>query len=615
MFEILVPITKAVSSKNKLLVEGVASGPMIDTDYEKFDIEAIKKMKDTVNSGEIPIRIEHEDKFYTEIGIWKTADIDESNQLIIKGEVNTKLSLGNDLKIKILEEKQPVALSVGGRILKFVNEFNAELNKNIRVYKDIILDEISIVKYPAYPNASLSISKSADKKKSVGSVMKKVSCKEFENLVKGKTMIKSDKKLIDWADNVYSKIEKHITKYVNEYCYEEEETNEYVLTVDDLKIIPKIVYILNNADLPEDDFVPEILRYNDDYSNIYYDSISEDCYIILGNRRKLMPHHNPDFSLNKELILYQLKELIDGNGWLTTDGYTIALSHLYQHLKQLDISDKNSQKSETIDSKYLEVIEKSYSFLMNGVGEIPFMDGKQLDYATLKKCAVCYQILNDNNNKLNSDIMKPKNKIKKSDETSAEVVEEKKEEEKDEIVEKEEVKKEEEKVVEKEEVKEENSVDELKKSLETKKEDVKEVIEKSKDVVNEDFTKSMADLKKSMDSLGEQVEEKVMKNVNDSLSSVTGSLDIIAKSIIKSNKESEEVKKGFNDLKENQDKLLEIVNTLADVSVGRKSIATQFSVIDKSEKSKSHEEKVQALIEKGMNFAKAQATVKKEELN
>lgn len=75
MFKITIPVTKAKRSttKNVLEVEGIASDPSIDRDNERFSEDAVKKMAEHVMNGEIPIRVEHENKFYSDIGVWKEA--------------------------------------------------------------------------------------------------------------------------------------------------------------------------------------------------------------------------------------------------------------------------------------------------------------------------------------------------------------------------------------------------------------------------------------------------------------------------------------------------------------------------------------------------------------
>jgi hypothetical protein len=68
MFRIIVPVTKSHQiDDNTLEIEGIASDPSIDVENERMSEEAIKKMAESVNKGEIPIKIEHEHKLYSEV--------------------------------------------------------------------------------------------------------------------------------------------------------------------------------------------------------------------------------------------------------------------------------------------------------------------------------------------------------------------------------------------------------------------------------------------------------------------------------------------------------------------------------------------------------------------
>jgi hypothetical protein len=56
-------------------------------------------MKSSVTSGNIPIRVEHENKFYSDIGVWKEAEILSDNRLFVKGEIDLELSMARDLEV------------------------------------------------------------------------------------------------------------------------------------------------------------------------------------------------------------------------------------------------------------------------------------------------------------------------------------------------------------------------------------------------------------------------------------------------------------------------------------------------------------------------------------
>ena len=162
MFKLNIPITKSYKGENgKLIVEGIASDPTIDRDKERFTEEAIQKMAACVNKGGVGIRVEHQNKFYTNVGKWTHADILDGDKLYVKGEVDTRLSLGNDIAVK-LSDGEPLFLSVGGRVLDAAYEYCKELGHDIKAYKDVILEEISVLLTPSNYNTSLSIAKSVD---------------------------------------------------------------------------------------------------------------------------------------------------------------------------------------------------------------------------------------------------------------------------------------------------------------------------------------------------------------------------------------------------------------------------------------------------------------------
>lgn len=161
MFRINCDVIKSSVNKNKLHVVGVASAPVIDSEEEMFSAEAIAKMTKQVNQGGIPIRVEHQDKYYSDIGVWTSATLDKDNKMIVEGDVDLEFSFGSDLEV-VLRKGGKVALSVGGRVVDAAYEWVKELNKSIRVYRDVVLQEISLVRNPANPVASLSIAKSLD---------------------------------------------------------------------------------------------------------------------------------------------------------------------------------------------------------------------------------------------------------------------------------------------------------------------------------------------------------------------------------------------------------------------------------------------------------------------
>lgn len=219
MFKIGIDVTKAKKEGNVLKIEGIASSPVIDLDGERFSENAIQKMRDSVLKGNIPIRVEHESKFYSDIGIWKTADIGADGKLYVKGEIDLELSMARDLEV-LLRKGVKICMSVGGKVVDAISEFVDKAQNWVTTYTDIELYEISIVKNPANPETNLSIAKSFNiETKEETEVAKSIaeSAKEFvkiPNLKEAivaksvsevfKTVSETIKK--DWDDGVMSEV-------------------------------------------------------------------------------------------------------------------------------------------------------------------------------------------------------------------------------------------------------------------------------------------------------------------------------------------------------------------------------------------------------------------------
>ena len=163
MFKINLAITKSTKSldSNVLVIEWIASDPTIDRDEERFSEQAVVKMSEEVNTKSIPIKVEHENKFYSEIWIWKEAKLVNWDTLYVRWEIDLNLSLARDIEV-LLNKWVSIALSVWGRVIEAWLEYSKELWKSIKVYKDIILDEISVVKNPSNKSATLALAKSFD---------------------------------------------------------------------------------------------------------------------------------------------------------------------------------------------------------------------------------------------------------------------------------------------------------------------------------------------------------------------------------------------------------------------------------------------------------------------
>ena len=242
-FDVNINITKFTKAKNGIMkIEGIASDPTIDRDEERFSEEAVKQMHDQVVNGNIPIRVEHMNKFYTSIGVWTYAEM-QDDKLYVKGEVDTNLSLGKDLKI-MLEKGAIIGLSVGGYILDSAMDYIDDLKRSIQVFTEVMLEEISVVANPSnYSATGLAIGKSIKENKEYKKEdMKEVSNEEF---IKQSKPIK--KSLSD--TNIYN--------YFNQTTMIKKDTNltaDEVLTADNISIL-KSAYdfmILKEGDRPQD---------------------------------------------------------------------------------------------------------------------------------------------------------------------------------------------------------------------------------------------------------------------------------------------------------------------------------------------------------------------------
>lgn len=161
MFQISCTVNKARKINGEFRIRGIASDSSIDRDEEMFSPEAVKKMRDRIKEETIPLRTEHENKWYTEIGSIVDADINENGQLIIEAVIDDGISLGKDF-IHICKKAnkglvEMPGFSVAGDVLDYGYVFKDELKRHIKVYKDIHLKEISLVSNPSNKNVTLEV--------------------------------------------------------------------------------------------------------------------------------------------------------------------------------------------------------------------------------------------------------------------------------------------------------------------------------------------------------------------------------------------------------------------------------------------------------------------------
>lgn len=411
MFRINIPVTKSYQKEDgKLVIEGVASDPTIDKDEERFDVAAIQKMLDCVNNGELPIRCEHEDKFYSDIGVWKEASLDKDNKLHVKGEIDVEMSLGKDINV-LLKRGTLIGLSIGGVVIDAIYEYSKELGRNIKVYKDVILQEISIVKNPSnYSAGTLSLSKSINWdemnafSKNTDMIMP-YSAQAQKLIELNKNYEKKESTAIKTKHNKdkkggykkwFQEIEPQVDSIMKD-CYEEEYCDPpYLgLSVEDLQLVAQLITVMSGVDLPEDGEIPDVLLEEE-----YYSDLVEEQMIVLWCREMVMPHHRKDLVLDKELVLYQMKKAVDFRGYYTPKDYTVIMAHLFRHVKELDLLrkghvtqealvEKRKTKKIKIDKKEVDMLQKAYDYIKGISDQKP----EDMEDSVISKCAVAYEKL------------------------------------------------------------------------------------------------------------------------------------------------------------------------------------------------------------------------------
>lgn len=734
MFKIQVPITKSTKSKDgkTLSVEGIASSPAIDAEEERFSPQAIAKMCETVNSGGIPIRAEHQNKFYTEVGKWKSADLDVGNFMYVKGDIDLEMSLGRDIET-LLKRGANIALSVGGRVVSAGYEYSKELGKNVRVYKEIVLDEISVVLNPANYDAKLSLAKSIDwavVTKSKDSAPYTTEAKRLITLYKSMEHVTEDefrKKLLTSEERnklpdsafayvatvdgkkvrklpihdaahaknamavlggarggvkgipasemakVKAKVEaaakkfgvgmkkkslerpEKLTKFLSSVIPKVQEAFDKCemcepseasmggggLSTADLMLVAKLMKIMQSVPLPTDEEVNA--AYSEDSE--FFDglqNIGEDAYIIMSGGGLSMPHHNADYTVNKDWVLIRMKQLVDQQGYMTPKDFSLALNHLYQHLKEMQLvksanSKKINVRKSMLTKKDIALLEACYKFQKNEVATRPAAEGQELSDDEIAKGADAFTALGSSGKLL--QVLKAAD-AEATEETATEetaATETEAEATETETTEETAAEAESEEVAEEEVAKE---TEEVAPAAEGETEEAEaETVEAPAEEAAPEATETASPAPEAAQAEGEVA--KALKGVQDS---VTKSVKDMATQIAKSAKSQEAVVKSVSDLativKGLQTKATEVdsvkksveeiskavemvvglVDKMASAPLGRKSVARQ--IIEKNGASDESgatgedvmKSKIEANMAKGMPWAQAYAAAKAEVL-
>lgn len=400
MFKLNIPVVKSYVNKkaNVLTIEWIATDSSIDRDSERFSDDAVKSMHDSVNEWGIPIKVEHWDNIFSEIGVWKEANFTEDWKVFVKWEVDLDLSMWKDIEV-LLSKWFDIALSVWWMVKDAISEFNSELWKSIKIYTDILLKEISIVKNPANYNATLSLAKSFDfknKKETLAGISLNEdsivahkslnkSVAQAEDLIKS-TLLPTDSVFIkgEWDTKVANYDESPV-EYYDSYSISE-------LKYLDYKIIGSIFRIY--AAIGTDEIKqPEWLDWETEMNLPDYSFLPLQC----DNR--LIPYMDVNLKLKKDWIIYGMYRLAKGEySWINANDRNYAMEFLYSAYKQLLVAEKSTNHSEVRDIRGDEIdLMKSCIKFKTTKGARPQFEGNDLSDTEINKLAKAYSVLIDRN--------------------------------------------------------------------------------------------------------------------------------------------------------------------------------------------------------------------------
>lgn len=617
MFKILVPVNKSYKKgkANVLVVEGIASSPSVDRDTEKFSSDAIKSMVDSVNSWDIVIKAEHEQKFYSDLWIWKEAKLID-DKMYVKGEIDLDLSLWKDIEV-ILNKGGVIALSVWGAVLDAEYEYDEALGKSIKVYKDVILKEISVVKNPSNYDATLAIWKSFDVEKkaqtsesmrleNVSKSAQKVSADDLYPMGSGLQMRKAVETTVT---KTFSEVWKDCCECIDcEFYYD-----WYTLTSEDITTIATIANILDQVDIT---MVKEPDELQD---REFVEDLPVECFVPNLGYNRMLPHHNADYTLNAERIQYQIAYLLKwGYSRLTPKEFSIAITHLYLHL--LETMTKSNTSAQDM-KKFLETAKACIAYKKTG-GARPQVDGNDLSDADIDRFVNAYDAYAQKATKMSKsedpaeepEKEEAEEATKKTDEPEAPETET------------------DEPTTEKSDGGDEDTpkpedVTETEEGKETEKSEDKEPAgEPAQEEEDEPVETEKSMTKEQVETI---VKETIKTEVTPMFDKLTKSIetlsDGVAKSATTKSNEVKKLEKNVEILTEQLTKTTQVVETIGKRAAPRKSLATYHEVekqftTDSSTRTDSEgnafnfDDEVNKLVEKGLTFGDAYAEVKKMQL-
>lgn len=146
------------------VISGIAAGPEPDSVGERFGTDAVSAVAAQINRSPLPLHDWHAKNTILGLPIgevykaWVTPD----GELGIEARLDKAHTTAQMLRQKLAEGKQ-FGLSVGGKVLAYKDEFEKSVNKKVRTFTNVMLDEISVTTRPFYqPSFGSVISKAID---------------------------------------------------------------------------------------------------------------------------------------------------------------------------------------------------------------------------------------------------------------------------------------------------------------------------------------------------------------------------------------------------------------------------------------------------------------------
>lgn len=166
-FSATLPIARAyeesVDGVEKYYITGIASGIAVDNHNDQMAVSAIHAMAEFIKNGTIvkgkqsfiPLRNQHQFGVHARIGWVVDAEVDDEKNLWITAELDNDSSPAMDLYKQLSRGDLPnkpaqFGLSVGATVTKYSREWNTDKNQIVRVFKELKLNEVSVVEEGAY---------------------------------------------------------------------------------------------------------------------------------------------------------------------------------------------------------------------------------------------------------------------------------------------------------------------------------------------------------------------------------------------------------------------------------------------------------------------------------